>query len=529
MILDAAEFDGVKRFNTDVCIIGGGVSGLVLARELLSEKRDVMVIEAGDVDFNSVTQQSYAAEILPPGFPDTTKTRLKMLGGSSNHWENSVERLDPIDFEKRDWVPDSGWPISYSEIEPYYKIAEDYCSVGADGYDPEYWMEELGFENICKSSEDVELAVAKSALPPTRFYEKYKPDLEAGQNLRIILNASAVGATFDRSNRTIKSIDFKSTGESVHRINAKIFCLCAGGIENARLLLSLNEKNNDAMGNGFSNVGRYLMEHPVVRAAHFYPLNCQKLHDVFNGLVDRGRIIKSRLKLTDSCQRKNQTNNLRFYMAPQGEIVMSHGIASSHALVESFKQGQWPDHFGKHLVNILTDMDSIIGAMQRDGETVIGVPNGDSFSGYQSIAMIEQTPDRENKVVLGKDLDNFGMKKIRIDWRVTDLDRSLTWKSLGIVSRDEALNRIGRFRLLREREIRIWGNQMGYSAHHIGTTRMHNSEKNGVVNSNCLIYGTRNFYIAGSSIFPTGGHVPPTLTIVALTVRLADFLKRQFN
>ena len=528
MLLDANQFDSAQILHADVCIVGAGVAGLVLAHELMSTGRKIVVVDAGGLAYSTESQDFYKAGKLPDSFPDTSVTRLRMLGGSSNHWENSTERFDPIDFERRDWVPDSGWPFSYDELNAHYRQAESYCGVGTDGYDFDFWAGLAESEDISQGSKDTETAIAKSALPPTQFYAKLSATLEAAENVTIVSNANIVDMRYSRVEAVVNALQFKSKLEEKHEIRAGTFCLCAGGIENARLMLAFNETFENTLGNLDDNVGRYFMEHPVLRAAHFYPLNCARLPVAFNGFVNQNRYVRYRLKITEAALKKHRTNNLRLYLIPQGELVMSHGVASSHVLKDSLQSGEWPSQFGQHLVNVLTDLDSIVASL-RKGAGSYQASAGPDFAGYQVISMIEQTPDRNNRVRLGDVRDAHGSKRIEIDWRVSQLDRDLAWKTLQLLSTDRALNRRGRFRLLHERESRIWGSQMGFSAHHMGTTRMSDSKKLGVVDADCRVFGVKNLYISGSSTFPTGGHVPPTLTIVAMAIRLARKLEREVS
>jgi choline dehydrogenase-like flavoprotein len=529
MLIDSREFKDPQQLTADVCIIGGGISGIVLANELVGTGKSVIVIEAGGEEFDEESQKLYRVKSFPENFPDPANMRLRMLGGSSNHWENSTERFDPIDFVKRDWVADSGWPIDYVDVAKHYSRAGDYCGVETDGYDVEPWLGKKDFKNICEGSNQFKPALVKSALPPTRFYQKYSERLNRSDNITIVSYATMTDLDFDLESEQVRSIEFESTTRIKSHVSATLFIFSMGGIENPRLLLQINEKYNNALGNRFDHVGRYFMEHPVIRGAHFYPIGAKKIPTGYSGIFDRVRLLKLRLKMVESAVLKHRTNNLRIFFVPQPKTILSHGISSTHIVFDNLSQAEWPDQFGMHLSNILGEIDLVADAFSRKTLDTALVSDATEFGGYQVLAMIEQTPDRENRIYLDEERDRFGIKKVNIDYRVTDIDKKLALKTLQELSIDAGLSQWGRLRLLPERSSRIWGEQLGFSAHHMGTTKMATNEKQGVVDSNCQVFGAKNLYMSGSSVFPTGGHVPPTLTITAMSVRLAETIKQRLG
>ncbi len=525
MLIDTKTIKEPETFQSDICIMGGGVAGITLAKELTDKKMNVILLDSGSENYDQETQDLYKAESKPESFPKPSSSRLRFLGGSSNHWENSVERFDPIDFQKREWVTDSGWPIEYDDVAAYYPKAELYCGVGNKGFDLKYWEQQLNFKDAFSASALFDTVVSKSAIPFTRFFQKHGEALIKHPDIKIIKNANVTDIEFKSDSQTVQSITFQTFNKLKHTVNAKIFIMCFGGIENARMLLSFNEKYNNVLGNQFDNVGRYFMEHPTIRAAQFFPLKA-KLNKVYTGIVDDSQVIHGRCKLKESTQYQYQTNNLRLYFTEKSELDLSEGISSSHILSDSLKKNEIPDNFGSHLVNVLKDIDLISEKYLRKEFNDLYTDDVNKFAGYQLVSMIEQTPDKNNRITLGESRDALSLKQVKIDFRVTQSDKEAAWRSLDLLAQDPAIQALGRVRVLKQRESRIWGNQLGFGQHHIGTTKMSAKIETGVVDPTSKVYGTNNFYIAGSSVFPTGGHVPPTLTIVAMAIKLADELKR---
>jgi choline dehydrogenase-like flavoprotein len=527
MLIDTRDLKSPELFECDICIVGAGVVGSVIVAELINSGLSLLILESGGEYYDHTVQELYEAESIPAGFDNPLYSRLRMLGGSSNHWENSMERFDPIDFEKREWVGNSGWPITYDDIEPYYAKAGLYCKVGAEDFDSDTWQKIQPFTDILSESEDIETSFTKAPLRPTRFYQAHLEPISQRHNLKLITNATLTDIEFDPENQIVISSTFASNAEYSHKVKATTFIFCMGGLENTRMLLTFNEKYQHQLGNKSGALGHYFMEHPTIRGLHFYPFSNKRVPSIYTeGFQKEGIHLSARLKFNDTTLKKHGINNLRFSMAPKTNLNLSHGVASSNIIKDSISDGEVPENFGSHLVSVLGDLDMVADAFSRKMFEYSLSEESDEFGGYQIIGMIDQSPEWGNKVMLGSERDRFGTKRIKVEWKVSQNDRESAWRSLETLAKDETLNRIGRFRLLKERESRIWNSQLGFGHHHTGTTKMGVSEKNAVTDSDCKVFGTKNLYIGGSSVFPTGGHVPPTLTIVALSIRLARLLHK---
>jgi hypothetical protein len=302
--------------------------------------------------------------------------------------------------------------------------------------------------------------------------------------------------------------------------------MCFGGIENARMMLEFNTKYNNILGNQNDNVGRYFMDHPTIRAAHLYPFENVNF-DFYKGynLIDKG--VVANFKLTEKSLAEKKTINMRMALYSRSKITLSHGISSLHILSEQMRDFDFTDNLGTHLTNIICDLDTVTDTISRKMFDYPLFEDSDEFGGYQVLAMMEQTPIRKNRIKLGAKKDIFDIKKVIVDWDIPQKDKDMAWETLHAFAISAGTEALGRVRLLKERDSRIWGSQLGFGHHHMGTTRMGFSQKDGVVDSNQRVFGSKNLYISGSSVFTTGGHVPPTLTIVALSIRLADHIKNR--
>ena len=136
----------------------------------------------------------------------------------------------------------------------------------------------------------------------------------------------------------------------------------------------------------------------------------------------------------------------------------------------------------------------------------------------------EQEPNIASRVYLDDEKDKLGMRKLVLDWKLSNRSFNSSLRLMRLL--DEHFRRYGVGQIEQElTEIE----ELPYTdaSHHLGTTRMSADPKTGVVDANCQVYGVDNLYIAGSSVFPTAGHANPTLTIAAMSLRLADYLKKR--
>ena len=429
MIIDGKQFDRSQAFRADICIIGAGVAGIVLANELIGSGKKVLLVDSGGENYEQATQDMCKAERFPTTLPDPHYSRLRFLGGSSNHWENNTSPFSPIDFEKRDWVPNSGWPISYSDIEHYYLKAAYYCGTEEDGYDSAYWSEQLSAKDLLVGSQAIETGMAKSAIPPVRFFYQYGDALKKYDDIKILIHANLIDIEFNPENKKVETVTVQSLNSKKHSISAEHFVFCLGGIENARMLLIFNEKYQNQLGNQGDSVGRYFMEHPTVRAAHLFTQNQDKYK-----LYQRHNIGKRNIlgffQIKDEKLKTARTTNIRMPLMPATHYDMSDGISSFHVITDAAKNTEVPDDFGTHLFNILTDMDMVIEAVSRKSLDTSLFDSAGEFAGFQSPMMTEQSPYRENRIKLGSDRDVLGLKKIIIDWQIMQHDKDMVWKLL---------------------------------------------------------------------------------------------------
>ncbi|HEY7164660.1 MAG TPA: GMC family oxidoreductase [Candidatus Binatia bacterium] len=509
MLVDAAKLSSDSTLSFEICILGAGAAGISLARELAKHSFNVGLVESGGFDPDRA-QQLYDGETagsIPSDLRYLLTSRMRWFGGTTNIWTGWCRPLDELDFQTRPWVDNSGWPISRADLDPFYERATQFVEVDSFLYTPEQSALEKS-ANWLRSDANLRSRFFHFS-PPTRFGTLYRPELVSSSNVTLLLHANIVSLEVDGDGRRVNRVIASGLNGPSFTIEAKFFVLACGGIENARLLLTSNSVLKNGIGNQNDLVGRFFMDHPhVTRAkALFWPGD--EILGIFEGKTEN-RLFRNRVRavLSPTEQLQRQKKLLNFSLVIDKKIKMTDARAS---LADDF----W----------------------QLDRARTSDIPPRAQASEREIEIRIEQAPDPENRVVLGSNLDSLGMRRAKLIWRMNELDLHTIEEAFKVIALDLGASASGRVKGLngsyteptrffdrntpfdgdRDAQLVLWH-------HHMGTTRMHSSQRQGVVDANCQVHGMANLFIAGSSVFPTCGSANPTLTIIALALRLADHL-----
>lgn len=531
MLTRADDLDTGSTLTADVCVIGGGAAGITLAMELHDTGIRVLLLESGTTDYEAATQALYeGANVGQPaaildGTIELDQFRLRYLGGTTNHWAGFCRPLAPIDFERRDHLAVSGWPLAHAELVPYWERAAEWCRIGDGDFDPAGWAERTGMPLPSLESGSVAPFVFKTTFPMP-FGEVYRTALDSSASVEVVLGANVVNIATD-DGRTITGLDVRSLAGTALRVEADAYVLATGGIENARLLLASTDADPAGLGNDHDLVGRHFTEHLQVFAG-FGVL--EPSIDELRGLVgtevaitegrhagdDHG--VKYAIGLTDDHVRDERTTGIEVQVSlgtlPMGVPRQDEGAGAN-------------------------DIADLLGRVATTPRTV---------AYFQSLA--EQRLDPRSRVTLGTDTDALGMRRVRLDWQYGPDDRRAALDGLQVIAEALGASGLGRMQLVPggvhadahdnlvpgefltlyrsvPGEIDPLGFPVGMGFHHMCTTRMADDPAEGVVDADCRVHGIDNLWVAGSSVFATGGVATPTYTIVALAVRLADHLRER--
>ncbi|MEM8754885.1 MAG: GMC family oxidoreductase, partial [Pseudomonadota bacterium] len=509
--------------DADICIVGGGAAGISMALSLAGGPLKVALFESGGIDYEEAAQALYAGPNLGMPTTELELQRLRFLGGATNHWAGNCMRLDAIDFEARPGVPHSGWPIGLKDVEPFYPRAQELTETPADGpYESAARRAEVGVAPLDLDPEKMRSFLYAES-PPTAFGYAYEDQLRAAENVAVYLHANALEVETDDRAARVERIAMGCIDGPRFSATARRYVLAAGGIETPRLLLLSNRVAPAGLGNENDLVGRYFMDHYSFRPAFrmLLPDDGASLrlyaeaHDVEGGVV-RGAVAASEALL-----RREELPNFAFFVfTSDGK---SPGQLSAEAIRRSLGRGEAPDRLAHHIGNLATDLDGLTNEIYA---TATGSRDHLIARTWLTPWIVcETVPNPESRVRLVEERDEvFGQNRIGLDMRLTEADLRVNKRATEVFAAE--MSRLGYGRVWSELLLddATWTEPMPHGKHHCGTTRMSADPKTGVVDADCRVHGVSNLHIASSSVFPTHGFATPTLTIVALALRLADHL-----
>jgi len=543
MFVDSRKLSHGSVVETDVCIVGAGPAGITMAKEFINQNFQVCLLEGGDINIDEDTASLGDGEMVGDPFPALRDVRRRQFGGMSNVWNVVLHQyrtgvryvdMDAIDFEKRDWVPYSGWPITKEDLIPFYKRAHKFCRLGPYDYSTESWETE-NTPRLSTKDDQITSSMFKFG-PSNIFTTEYRIQIEKSSNITTYLNANVVEIETDETAQTIKRVHAACLTGNRFSVKAKIFILATGGTENARLLLLSNRVQTSGLGNQYDVVGRYFMDHPIVYPGHLYPTDSRVFHSM--GLYDKrsvnGETIMGRLMLTEGIMRREKLMQMSVMLFPRDKKYKSETKASVKELLSSVKRGKVPTNFFRVIQNLALNGDELIADLYQSkikGEVIkpslaiggwsAGGLQDHDFVKFELVAPTEQAPHPDNRVTLSKRIDKLGCPQMKLTNYWNEIDKESVKRAESIYAKEFADAGLGLMKTEGfERQ------ETAMSAHHnMGTTRMHENPRFGVVDANCQVHGISNLFVAGSSVFTTGGFANPTLTIIALAMRLADHLK----
>jgi choline dehydrogenase-like flavoprotein len=532
MILDGRNTTLATDQSYDLIIVGAGPAGITLAHELADTGLRIALLESGGLEFDPDTQELYDATLTGNDETDMLAGRLRFLGGTSNHWGGHCLPLDRLDIERAPLSGMTGWPLSYDELLTYYPRGHAYCDLGRFDYDVTQPSGPSPDKLLLVDDPEISTVVFRQS-PPTRFGEKYASWLEQVESVELWLWTNVVDLISDADGR-IGDVVTRTLSGVERRFRAETVVLACGSVETARLLLYTNARNGRSFGNRGDLLGRCYLDHPSGGAAFIdlvEPMPDKAYWMPADHFRDEGVPIRFLMRLSEATIQREGLGNCQFILIPFAgtpeEQARRRSAAQSAKSLKAI--GKWAvNHnasptfsLSKEYCSFITNADSFVAEEWAQ------------LTGNQGVTRIllkyeaEQQPDRSNAVTLIEATDALGLPRINLNWSPSRDDLESVKKSAELIGAAVGRAGLGRLRLEKDDGGPYWNSVTAW--HQLGTTRMAAAESDGVVDPDCKVFGTANLYVASGGVMPTSGRANPTLTIVSLTIRLADHLKQRAN
>lgn len=565
MIAEARDVPVGSELAADLCIVGGGAAGITLATAFADSSVEVVLLESGGETWEQATDELLDGSVVGLPYP-LDGSRLRYFGGSMNHWGGYCRPFETTDFETHDWIPDSGWPIGLEDLAPYYPPAATMVGAAIPLDDMARWPAFDDAPGLPLADERLRIVAAQIVPRAERsMARRFRDGLAAASNVQVLLHANAVEIETDAAGRIVERIHVATLDGRRFTVRGRAVVLALGGLENARLLLASDRVRPGGVGNDHDLVGRYFLEHPRFVAGELTPSDPGNPMRLFEPHDAAGAEAIGYIALTESAMRDEGLVGVQFQldaMHDPGVDAALDGSAATSArdLLRYLRLRRIGDKFGENVGRVAADLSTwqrstvaggplpvprpeVVAEVLRrlgteDQDRLLPLLFGDvgtlavdrwwSALPVRRLAVIsrfEPAPRADSQVRLGDDRDALGMRRIDLDWTLSDQDLHSVARAVDILGEAVGAAGLGRVRSLLDPDDPAWPADLEIGPHHMGTTRMSDDPTRGVVDADGQVHGMDGLFVAGSSVFPTAASGTPTLTLVALALRLADHLR----
>ena len=522
MLVDLETSSAERSFDSDVCILGAGVAGLVLATRLADYGFQVNLLEAGGLSLEPRSQQIYRAEMAGSTHTGATEGRFRIFGGSSTRWGGQLLPYTADIFAPPPGVPSAPWPITPERIEPYYPEILRIMGVGAR-------PASLPFEGAALLSDLHHPAVPFDESIRLR-YSKWAPFTRRNlanslgrlclksPSIRVFLHANALA--IETAAGHASAVRVRNYAGVEFAFAARHIIVSLGTIESSRLLLA-----SDLPGAPRKNdqVGRYFHDHVGVRVAAVEGDARQQVLERLGPFFVQGSLHTCKLEAAAALRaREHMPAAMAHFVVEEPE---DSGVGAVRGMLRALQRGDLTAaaRSAVPMVRGLGDVGRLVYASRVQGRRALT----DRARVYLHVD-VEQVASREDRISLGNMLDTFGQPQAVVHWRVGDTEKSLA-QLYALTVRDQ-LQKAG-FPPLQWLPGALSGDLGSLAAtdtfHPMGGLRMGTDPANSVVDPDLAVHGHPNLHVASCAVFPSGGSSNPTFTLMALTLRLADYLKQQ--
>ena len=518
---------GVLDTEFDACVVGAGPAGIACALDLSARGLKVLLLEAGREKPVPGNPDLLAAELTHPEHHDPTDiVAAHALGGSSHWWGGRAVPFDPADF--------AHWPLEYEHMLLWYARAAEFLGAAA--------VHETPAPGAFANLSDFDATRDETWCPQINMGIRWRAALRRDDGPTVLLVARVVG--LEHKAGRIESVRVRLGGEE-RRARAKRFILTCGGLGGLKLLLLAQRETPSLFGGPDGPLGRGYTGHLTGAVADIALANRADVAAFSTRGVEHGVRARRRIRPRDETLAREDILNIAFWLENASNDNAAHGSAIASAKYVAARalrglSGRPGDnaHLKPHLDNIarapisaglgvaragyLLAMTRLTGELPRPPLTV---PSGKGM--WRLDYHAEQASDPANRVSLSSTrTDSTGLPALRIDFRFSDRDITSVLRAHELLDADLQRAGAGRLHMRGDREACL-GTIKAYARdgyHQLGGAVMNPDPARGVVDTACRAHGLENLWIVSGSVFPSGSQANPTLTIVALSRRLASHL-----
>ncbi|MDX6748348.1 GMC oxidoreductase [Geminicoccaceae bacterium 1502E] len=514
MFVDCRSPASTPDLRCEICIAGSGMAGLGVALGFVGRKERVVVLEAGGLEAEDDGQELFRGEVVGLSYHPLDRKRQRRFGGTSGIWGGTCALLTPQDLAPRPWIPCAGWPLDEDELARHYPAAN--AILGIPAHEPQEL--ETGLPPALKlTSDSFRHQLFAYSRPPTDLAARHYRALESSPTILVALHATVLEVVRDAGQQRVSALRVDVGEERSALVRARAFVLATGGLETPRLLLNSTAMDERGIGNGHDRVGRYFMDHLYFIGGRIErPRGRWKKG--YGRLAVAGLPVQRGISLSDEAQRHEGIPNacIRLGKAIPARST-SRGYKALGRIARAAARLRLPEQPRDRLRELVSDPGGLRRALVEllDRRLYLRITS-------------EQAPNPESRVTLGSGRDRFGLHRLRLDWRLSEIDKHTVRRTLALLATEFERLDAGTLRTsdwLAANDDEIWAHHHVGGSHHMGTTRMALDPQQGVVDRHCRVHGLDNLLVMGPGVFPTGGYSNPTYAVIALASRLTEHLQ----
>jgi choline dehydrogenase-like flavoprotein len=555
MIVDGRKLENGAHLAADVAVVGAGPAGIVVALELADSGRRVILLESGAAEPDPITQRLGDTVGDDPRHAPMGHATQRAIGGASNLWGGRCVPFDPVDFEPRELVRGSEWPIGYEDVAPYFQRACDWCVCGQAQFDARE-IPGLAGRSIVPGFRDG--AVVASSLErwslPTRFGDVYRRRLEESQDLTLVTGLTCTEISCVDEGHAVDHLEARTLDGRLATIQAREYVVACGGLESARLLFASNRVHPEGLGNHSGHLGRWYMAHVTSRIAKVR-FSTPPSETIYGHERDQdGVYVRRRFSFSRKAQAEHDLPNAVLWLvnpklsdathdsgelsfvylmliSPLGHRFIAEAIRRDH--IES----DGPVRIWPHLRNILKRPVSTLrfavgfgfSRFLRRGRKAPGFFVPTASNSYPLQYHGEHLPNVNSYARPTGVTDEMGMPRLETNLEFGDEDVTGVLRAHEVLDRNLREQGLGHLEYASGDLAAAVRKDLTGGLHQAGTTRMSSRPEDGVVDEHLAVHGVGNLSIASSSVFVTSGQANSTFMVIVLAARLADHLDQKLQ